>query len=79
MNGDDRTGSHNIVGGYRSSFSSHGGLVVGDSNTVSAPWSSVSGGRSNTASGTYSSVSGGNTRNANGQDDWVAGALFQDN
>ncbi|NOT29782.1 MAG: hypothetical protein HOP15_04950, partial [Planctomycetes bacterium] len=50
-NGDNRTGSHNIVGGRKSSFSSSGGLVVGESNTSSNLWTSVSGGVANTASG----------------------------
>ena len=33
---DDRTGSHNIVGGFRQNYSSFGGLVVGRKNTISA-------------------------------------------
>ena len=51
FNGDDRTGSHNLVTGQANSFSSYGGLVAGQSNTVSGRWSSVSGGKDNTASG----------------------------
>ncbi len=42
--GDNRAGSHNIVGGRKSSFSSSGGLVVGEGNTVSNLLASVSGG-----------------------------------
>ena len=49
--GDDRTGSHNVVVGTINSYSSAGGLVVGFSNTISGPYSSVSGGGANTASG----------------------------
>lgn len=56
---DDRTGSHNIVAGRMNTFSNAGGLIVGASNTISAPWASVSGGSRNTASGYFSSVSGG--------------------
>ena len=78
-NGDKRTGSHNIVGGLENSFSSWGGLVVGQDNTISAPWASVSGGGGNTASEQGASVSGGANRTAPGADDWVAGSLFEDN
>jgi hypothetical protein len=73
VNGDDRTGSHNIVGGQSSSFRSHGGLVVGRSNTVSAAWSAVSGGRNNTASGTQASVSGGGFNTASAVSSSVSG------
>ena len=37
-NGDDRTGSHNIVGGSGSSYSSFGGLVVSQNNTISGEY-----------------------------------------
>ena len=91
--GDDRRGSHNIVGGRQNTHASWGGFVVGRENTVTGVFSSVSGGRRNmasgdyssvsaghfnTASGTMSSVSGGNTRTAPGDNDWVAGSLFED-
>lgn len=62
--GDDRTGSHNIVVGDRLNYSSYGGLVVGNYNTISGAYASVSGGASNTASGFSSSVSGGNNNEA---------------
>ena len=72
-NGDDRTGSHNIVTGQENSFSSYGGLVAGQGNTVSDAWSSVSGGRQNTASGIWSSVSGGAGNTASGADASISG------
>ena len=55
---DVRTGSHNLVIGRRHSFSSFGGFIVGDHNTLSGPFASVSGGQNNVASGHSSSVSG---------------------
>ncbi|MDG2147894.1 MAG: hypothetical protein P8N09_00045 [Planctomycetota bacterium] len=66
LDGDDRTGSHNIVTGQKNSFPSYGGLVAGASNTVSGRWSSVSSGYRNTASGEWSSVSGGTYNTASG-------------
>ena len=62
-----RTGSHNLVLGPYHSYSSVGGLVAGRENTISGPYSSVSGGDQNVASGIGSSVSGGklNTAGAN--------------
>ena len=90
---DIRTGSHNVVVGKRHNFSRFGGLVVGDTNTISGDFTVVSGGRFNTASGDFSAVSGGfgNTasgfaaavsggqnRTAAGEFDWVAGSLVED-
>jgi len=59
----------------RSNTSVSGGRL----NSASANRASVSGGNSNTASGIASSVSGGNNRTALNDNDWVAGALFEDN
>ena len=88
-----KSGSHNVVVGRGNNYSRYAGLVVGNDNTVSGTYASVSGGELNTASGTHSSVSGGrqNTASgafsavsagrlntASGPNDWVAGALFQD-
>lgn len=58
--GDDptRRGSHNIVVGSDLDYSSFGGLVVGRSSEIGAPFASVSGGRGR-ALGIASSVSGG--------------------
>lgn len=46
---DIRTGSHNIIVGRGHNFSSYGGIVVGSYNTISGPYSTVSGGAYNTA------------------------------
>ena len=54
-----RTGSHNLVVGPEHSWTSYGGLIAGEYNAVTGPYSSVSVGYGNTASGSYSRVSGG--------------------
>jgi len=59
-----RSGSHNLVIGPEHAYASFGGLVVGRENTISAPYSSVTGGRLNTASGLGASVSGGSVNTA---------------
>lgn len=41
---DDRSGSHNLVVGDLHNFSSYGGFVSGQANTISGPYSAVSGG-----------------------------------
>ena len=71
--GDDRTGSHNIVGGTLNSYSSWGGLVAGRGNTVGAPWASVSGGAANLAGAPDSSVGGGYLNHVTGNYGWAAG------
>ncbi|MDG2147973.1 MAG: hypothetical protein P8N09_00455 [Planctomycetota bacterium] len=76
LDGDDRTGSHNIVTGQKNSFPSYGGLVAGASNTVSGRWSSVSGGTANTANGRYSSISGGLYNTASGDVASVSGGYY---
>lgn len=52
-------GSHNLVIGKENNYLSYGGIIAGNKNTISGPFSSVSGGLNNTASGVVSSVSGG--------------------
>jgi hypothetical protein len=54
-----RTGSHNLVIGAQHTYTSHGGLVAGQQNTISGPYASVSGGRLSTAQGEGASVNGG--------------------
>ncbi len=71
--GDDRTGSHNLVGGSSNSFSSFGGLVVGRTNTASGNYSSVSGGVRNKSTNSYASVSGGSLNEASGNSASVSG------
>jgi hypothetical protein len=87
-----RTGSHNIVGGMFTNYSSYGGLVVGLDNRISAPFasisggasgqamapsSSISGGRQNNTLGECSSISGGETNTANGTSSSVSGGAFR--
>ena len=71
--GDNRTGSHNIVVGEGQNYSSYGGLVAGRQNTVSGPYTSISGGYYNTASGQFSSISGGLGNTASGYSASISG------
>ncbi len=75
-NGDNRTGSHNYVGGVRNTYSSHGGLVCGDMNTISGPMAAVTGGVRNTASGPVSAVCAGDSNDACGDRTWVGGGIW---
>ncbi len=50
-----RTGSHNLILGTQNNYSSYGGIVDGNANTISGIYASVVGGRS----GSYSCISGG--------------------
>ncbi len=72
---DVRTGCHNLILGNENNYSSFGGLVVGQHNTISGPYASVSGGISNTASNSYASVSGGLENTASGTYSSVSGGL----
>ncbi len=69
----DKSGSHNIVVGYGNNYSSFGGLVIGQYNIISGPYSSVTGGRSNIASGRFSSISAGSTNTAISQYSSITG------
>ena len=86
-----KSGSHNIVGGGANSYSSYGGLLVGQNNVInqefasvsgggintsSGRWSSVSGGTNNTASRDHSSVSGGTKNTASGNESSISGGKF---
>lgn len=71
--GDDRSGSHNVVIGMENNYSSYGGLVAGEQNTISGQCASVSGGEGNTASGNRASVAGGYFNTASGGGSAVAG------
>ncbi len=57
--GNFRTGSHNLVLGTESNFTSYGGIVSGETNDSFAPHASLVGGRSSSAYGDYSVVVGG--------------------
>jgi len=70
-----RTGSHNLVIGAQHTYTSHGGLVAGQQNTISGPYASVSGGRQNFASGEGTSVSGGYGNSATGTFATISGGV----
>jgi hypothetical protein len=87
---NERTGSHVLVIGKEHNYTRYGGMVVGQHNTISGSfasvsgdtnntasgsWSSVSGGYGNTASGDWASVSGGSNATASGQTSSVSGGL----
>ncbi len=61
-----RTGSHNLVIGPDHSYTSYGGAVIGESNNITAKYTTVTGGRGNTAGGNWASVSSGVGNTASG-------------
>lgn len=63
---NDRTGSHNVIGGMKANYSSYGGFVSGWKNTISAPYACAPGGSANVASGHASVVLGGHSNQATG-------------
>jgi hypothetical protein len=66
---------HNLVIGAFNRFTqaSYGGLVVGNSNTISSAWVTVTGGIENLASWNGANVTGGNENTAAGLDSVVIG------
>src|SRR5262249_44614356 len=66
VGGDPRTGAHNLILGDRNNYTSYGGLVAGDSNTISRPYATVTGGAANTASGYAAPVRAGEFNTASG-------------
>lgn len=71
-----RSGSHNIVAGARNGYSSYGGLVVGDTNAITARFASISGGAGNLARAQVTSISGGANNTANGNGASVSGGFL---
>lgn len=71
--GDEHGGSHNLIVGYRHDYLSYGGVVVGQFNKITSPFSSVSGGHFNIASGFAASVSGGQANTASGNTAAISG------
>jgi hypothetical protein len=73
----NRGGPHNLVIGRFHTFTSSafGGLVAGETNTISAGAASVSGGEFNAAFGPGTSVSGGESNTANGPGTSVSGGF----
>ena len=67
-----QTGSHNLILGTGQTFTSYSGVIGGEFNHVSGPYSAVFG-ESNTASGVISSVSGGTGNTASGVASSVSG------
>ena len=70
---DDKSGSHNLVVGRGHTYSSYGGFVAGQDNSITGNYTSISGGANNTASGYQSSVSGGYDNTASGYQSSVSG------
>lgn len=73
---NDRTGSHNLVIGKSHTYTSFGGLIAGDSNSVLAPYSTVAGGFGGVAGGLRSSVLGGELCEALGYTSSVLGGGY---
>jgi hypothetical protein len=71
--GATRAGSHNLVAGINHEYTSYGGVVIGERNTIDGSFASVTGGYRNTASGLTSNVSGGNLNVASATDSGVSG------
>jgi hypothetical protein len=72
-NTNDRSGSHNLVVGNGHNYSTWGGQVVGERNTIAGAYSTVSGGTNNRALGQFSAVSGGSYNLALGNRSTVSG------
>ncbi|MCA8960974.1 MAG: hypothetical protein KDC38_10700 [Planctomycetes bacterium] len=72
---DDRLGAHNIVLGRGNKFTSFGGVVAGEENTISGPFASVLGGANSVASGLRSTISGGAFHQASGEESSVSGGV----
>jgi hypothetical protein len=70
-----RAGSHNFVVGVDHEYTSFGGVVAGERNTITGQYASICGGYSNTASGLTSSVTGGTANTASAVDASVTGGF----
>jgi hypothetical protein len=71
--GNFREGSHMLVMGMRNNYTGFGGIIVGNRNSVSAPYSAVLGGSLNVASAEGSVVSGGYNNSSSGEYASVSG------
>jgi hypothetical protein len=69
----EQTGSHNLILGKEQTFTSFGGILGGELNSVTKPFASVTGGVENTASGEFASVGGGERNTASGESASVGG------
>jgi len=68
-----RTGSHCLILGTQNNYTSYGGIVAGQGNTIGGSYAGITGGFSNTAVGAYSSIAGGYGNTANGSYANIAG------
>jgi hypothetical protein len=69
-----QTGSHYLVLGEEQMFTSYGGMLAGQKNSITAPLGSIAGGENNTVSHERDSVSGGDENTASGSfAAWVGG------
>ena len=75
-NGNDHTGTHNVVVGIRNNYTSFGGLVPGEANTITDRFNSITGGTGNTTAAFWSTVSGGTANQALGDYSTVSGGGF---
>jgi len=73
-----QTGSHDLILGEQQTFTSFGGVLAGDANTISGPFSSVTGGFENVASGEAAWAGGGQRNLANGFDSSVSGGQLNE-
>jgi hypothetical protein len=62
----EQTGSHNLVVGMQHEFTSFGGIVAGEDNTIASKSANVLGGKNNVAAEDYASVAGGSLNVASG-------------
>ena len=91
MDGEVRTGSHNLVLGSGHTYTNSGGILGGYNNTMHGQgssilagqnnftvgqWGSVLGGLDNRATGTLSCISGGHSNTASGDRASVSGGLL---
>jgi hypothetical protein len=73
---NERTGSHTLVVGAEHNYTSYGGVVVGQRNTISGTFASVTGGFGNIAGGVNATVSGGIANAASGIYTAVSGGYY---
>jgi hypothetical protein len=73
-----RMGSHNLIVGPEHTYTSFGGFVAGQSNSVTGRYASVGGGYGNAASGDGASVAGGSLNVASASDASVLGGSEND-
>lgn len=74
-NPHEQTGSHDLVLGEFQEFTSYGGIVAGELNSITAPFASVTGGFRNHASEWDSSITGGSENAASGEAAAVTGGV----